>query len=203
LNDGFQREIEMIATLDGTLEYLDVNTAIVKVAGIGFKVNVSQYTLGQFGEIGSSVSIFIHLHLRTDNISLFGFSTKEEMILFKDLISVSGIGPKVALALLSSMNPKQLILAITSGSVEVIVQVPGIGKKVASRLIVELKGKLEKEWGEESLPLDPENAEAVAALTGLGYSLREATQVLTTIQNSSSISLEEKVRLALQKLGSD
>ena len=191
----------MIATLDGTLEYSDANSAIVKVGGIGFKVHVSRYTLDQFGDMGSSISIFIHFHLRADNVSLYGFSSKEELVLFEDLISVSGIGPKVALALLSSLNPKQLVLAITSGSVEVIVQVPGIGKKVASRLIVELKGKLEKKWGEEALPLAPENAEAVAALTSLGYSLREASQALSTIQNLSALSLEDKVRLALQQLG--
>ena len=191
----------MIATLDGTLEYSDANSAIVKVGGIGFKVYVSRYTLDQFGDVGSSISIYIHFHLRTDNISLYGFSSKEELVIFEDLISVSGIGPKVALALLSSLNPKQLVLAITSGSVEAIVQVPGIGKKVASRLIVELKGKLEKEWGEEALPLAPENAEAVAALTSLGYSLREASQALSTIQNPSVLSLEDKVRLALQQLG--
>lgn len=191
----------MIATLDGTLEYSDSNSAIVKVGGIGFKVYVSRYTLDQFGDAGSSVSLHIHFRMRTDNISLYGFSSKEELVLFEDLISVSGIGPKVALALLSSLNPKQLVLAITSGSVDVIVQVPGIGKKVASRLVVELKGKFEKEWGEDVLPLDPENAEAVTALTSLGYSLREATQALATIQNSPSLNLEDKVRLALQELG--
>ncbi len=191
----------MIATLDGTLEYSDHNSVIVKVNGIGFKVYSSRYTLDQFGDTGSSISMFIHFHLRTDNVSLYGFSSKEELTLFEDLISVSGIGPKVALALLSSLNPKQLVLAITSSSVEVIVQVPGIGKKVANRLIVELKGKLEKEWGEEAIPLDPENAEAVAALTSLGYSLREASKAISAIQSSSALKLEEKIRLALQQLG--
>jgi Holliday junction DNA helicase RuvA len=158
LSDGYQKEVEMIATLDGTLEYSDANSAIVKVGGIGFKVYVSRYTLDQLGDVGSSISIYTHF-------------------------------------------PKQLVLAITSGSVDAIVQVPGIGKKVASRLIVELKGKFEKEWGEEALPLAPENAEAVAALTSLGYSLREASQALSAIQNSSALSLEDKVRLALQQLG--
>ena len=191
----------MIATLDGTLEYSGYNSVIVKVNGIGFKVYSSRYTLDQFGDTGSSISMFIHFHLRTDNVSLYGFSSKEELTLFEDLISVSGIGPKVALALLSSLNPKQLVLAITSSSVEVIVQVPGIGKKVANRLIVELKGKLEKKWGEEAIPLDPENAEAVAALTSLGYSLREASKAISAIQSSSALKLEEKIRLALQQLG--
>ena len=191
----------MIATLDGTLEYSDYNSVIVKVNGIGFKVYSSRYTLDQFGDTGSSISMFIHFHLRTDNVSLYGFSSKEELSLFEDLISVSGIGPKVALALLSSLNPKQLVLAITSSSVEVIVQVPGIGKKVANRLIVELKGKLEKEWGEEAIPLDSENVEVVAALTSLGYSLREASKAISAIQSSSALKLEEKIRLALQQLG--
>ena len=191
----------MIATLDGILDYKNDSSAIVKVGGIGFKVFLSQYTLEQFGDVGSSISLCIHFHLRADNVSLYGFSSKEELKLFEDLISVSGIGPKVALALLSSLNPKQLVLAITSGSTEIIIQVPGIGKKVANRLIVELKGKLEKEWGEEVLPLDPENAEAVAALTSLGYSIREASNALSTIPHSAAFSLEDKVRLALQQLG--
>ncbi len=191
----------MIASLDGTLVYNDANSAIVRVGGIGFQVNISRYTSNQFGDIGSTVSLYTHLYLRTDNVAIYGFASREELILFRDLISVSGIGPKVALALLSTLDPEQLVMAITAGNVELIVQVPGIGKKVANRLIIELKGKLQKEWGEASFQFEPENAEAVAALTSLGYSLREATQLISSIPNSSELDLEEKIKLALQQLG--
>jgi len=191
----------MIASLEGTLVHNDTNSVIVNVGGIGFQLNISTYTLNQLEKIGSTVSLYTHLYLRTDNIALYGFASREELVLFKDLISVSGIGPKVALAMLSTLNPEQLVTAITSGNTELIVQVPGIGKKVASRLVVELKGKLQKEWGETTLQFKPANAEAVAALTGLGYSLREATQAISSIPDSAEMNLEEKIKLALQQLG--
>jgi len=191
----------MIASLEGTLVYNDMNSVIVNVGGIGFQLNISKYTLNQLENIGSTVSLYTHLHLRTDNVAMYGFASREELVLFKDLISVSGIGPKVALAMLSTLNPEQLVMAITSGNTELIVQVPGIGKKVANRLIVELKAKLQKEWGETSLQFKPANAEAVAALTSLGYSLREATQAISSLPDASELSLEEKIRLALQQMG--
>jgi holliday junction DNA helicase RuvA len=198
---GDRKSSEMIASLDGILIYSDANSVIVRVGGVGFQINISRYTLNQLGDIGSAVSLYTYIYLRTDNVAMYGFATREELVLFKELITVSGIGPKIALALLSTMKPEQLVMAITSNNVEMIVQVPGIGKKVANRLIVELKGKLQKEWEEASLQFEPENAEAVDALTSLGYSLREATQLISSIPNSSELKLEEKIKLALQQLG--
>jgi holliday junction DNA helicase RuvA len=198
---GDRKSSEMIASLDGILIYNDANSVIVRVGGVGFQINISRYTLNQLGDIGSAVSLYTYIYLRTDNVAMYGFATREELVLFKELITVSGIGPKIALALLSTMKPEQLVMAITSNNVEMIVQVPGIGKKVANRLIVELKGKLQKEWEEASLQFEPENAEAVDALTSLGYSLREATQLISSIPNSSELKLEEKIKLALQQLG--
>ena len=123
--------------------------------------------------------------------------------MFRNLISVSGIGPKVALALLSALSPEQMVVAITSGNVEIISQVPGIGKKMASRLIVELKGKLEKEWREAVLPFGVEDEDVMAALTSLGYSLKEASKAVSTLPVPSELSLEDKVRLALQHLAAE
>jgi Holliday junction DNA helicase RuvA len=191
----------MIATLKGTLEYRGVDSVIINVGGIGFQVHVPGSTLSQLGAINDKVSLYTHLHLREDNVSLYGFASEEELSLFKNLISVSGIGPKAALALLSALNPEQLAMAITGGNVDVISQVPGIGKKIAGRLVVELKGKLEREWKKGAvLPLAAENADAIAALTSLGYSLREATQAISNLPDSAELSLEEKVRMALQQL---
>jgi len=190
----------MIATLKGTLEYRGTDSVIINVSGIGFQVHVPGSTLSQLGAINDKVSLYSHLHLREDNVSLYGFASEEELALFRNLISVSGIGPKAALALLSALNPEQLVIAITSGNIDIISQVPGIGRKMANRIVIELKSKLEKEWKEAALPLAAESADVVAALTSLGYSLREATQAASSLPDSPELSLEEKVKLALQQL---
>ncbi len=190
----------MIASLEGILEYRAADSVIVNVGGIGFQVYVSSSTLSQLGAIKDKVSLYTHLHLREDNASLYGFASTEELALFRNLISVSGVGPKLALALLSSLSPEQLVMAIASGNVDVISQVSGVGKKMASRLVVELRGKLEKQWEGTILPLASEDTDAVAALTGLGYSLRESTQAISSLSNPGGMSLEEKVKAALQQL---
>jgi len=190
----------MIATLEGTLEYCGIDSAVIKVGGVGVQVYLPGSTLIQIGALGDKISLYTHLYVKEDNISLYGFTSTEEVALFKNLISISGIGPKVALALLSKLSAEQLATAIISGNVDLIQQVPGIGKKMANRLVVELRDKLEREWKEAALPLAPEDSDAIAALTSLGYSLREVTQVVSSIPNSSELSLEEKVKTALQEL---
>lgn len=190
----------MIATLAGTLEYRGADSVIVNVGGIGFQAYVPGSTLSRLGAINDKVSLYTHLHLREDNVSLYGFASEEELALFRNLISVSGIGPKAALALLSALNPEQLAMAITGGNIDIISQVPGIGKKMASRLVIELRSKLEKEWKEGALPLAVEDADAVGALTSLGYSLREAAQAVSNLPGSAELSLEDKVKMALQQL---
>ena len=197
---ALRADTQMIATLEGTLEYHGADSVIINVGGIGFHVYVPSSTLSQLGAIGDEVSLYTHLHVKEDNISLYGFASSEELALFKNLISVSGIGPKAALSLLSALNPEQLAMAITSDNIELISQVPGIGKKMASRIVIELRGKVEREWKEAALPLAPENTDAIAALTSLGYSLREAIQAVSSLPDSKELSLEEKVKLALQQL---
>lgn len=190
----------MIATLEGTLEYRGDDSIIINVGGIGFRVYVPTSTSSQLGAVKGRVSLYTHLHVREDNISLYGFASSEELTLFKSLISVSGIGAKLALALLSALNPEQLVMAITSGDIDLLSQTPGIGKKMASRLVVELRGKLEKEWKETALPLAPERADVIAALTGLGYSITEAIKAISRLPDSEELSLEEKVKMALQQM---
>ena len=190
----------MIATLEGILEYRGNDSIIINVDGIGFRVYVPSSTLSQLGAVKGKVFLYTHLHVREDNISLYGFASSEELALFKNLISVSGIGAKLALALLSALNPEQLVMAITSGDIDLLSQAPGIGKKMASRLVVELKGKLEKEWKEVALPLAPGSADALAALTGLGYSVAEATKAISKLPDSEELSLEEKIKMALQQM---
>ena len=190
----------MIATLEGILEHCGIGSVVIKVGGVGIQVYVPSLTLSRLGVIGDKVSLYTHLYVKEDNISLYGFASSEEVALFKNLISISGIGPRIALALLSKLSAEQLATAIISGNVALIDQVPGIGKKMANRLVVELRDKLEREWKEAALPLAPEDSDAIAALTSLGYSLREVIQVVSSIPNSSELSLEEKVKTALQEL---
>lgn len=192
----------MIATLEGILEHCGIGSVVIKVGGVGIQVYVPSLTLSRLGVIGDKVSLYTHLYVKEDNISLYGFASSEEVAMFKNLISISGIGPRIALALLSKLSAEQLATAIISGNVALIDQVPGIGKKMANRLVVELRDKLEREWKEAALPLAPEDSDAIAALTSLGYSLREVIQVVSSIPNSSELSLEEKVKTALQELAS-
>jgi Holliday junction DNA helicase RuvA len=191
----------MIIALEGILESRGLDVAVVRIGSLSLEVRVPSSTLSRLGAVGDRVYVHTHLYLREDNIAIYGFASAEELGLFKHLISVSGIGPKAALGLLSMFSPDQLASAIISGNVDLISQVPGIGKKTAGRIVLELKGKLEKGWGEIVVPaLVQEDADVVAALTSLGYSLREATQAVSSLPASKGMDLEERVRLALQRL---
>ncbi len=192
----------MIVGLHGILEKQTTEGVIVRAGGFSLLVHVPSSTISQLGRTGEEVHLHTYLQYREDNIALYGFASESELGLFKSLMSVSGVGPKSALSILSTLNPDQLTLAILSSDKDVLTSVPGIGKKTAERLIFELKGKLEAAGAVAlSLPGDETNAEAVAALTGLGYTVSEATKALASLPADKSLSLEEKVRLALQAMG--
>jgi holliday junction DNA helicase RuvA len=193
----------MIAAVEGVLVSKGNNCVTVKAGAVSFLVNVPGSTLTRLGHTGSEVFLHTHLHVREDNISLFGFSFATELALFEQLITVSGIGPKVALALLTTLSAEQITSAILGSNADLLSQVPGIGKKTAGRIILDLKSKLEKGWEGEIIPaISQGDTDAVAALTGLGYSIREATQALGSIPQTEGMTLEEKVRQALQRLSS-
>lgn len=193
----------MIVGVHGILERPVAEGAIVRAGGFSLLVHMPASSLSQLGAIGHEVHLHTYLYFREDNIALYGFASAEELGLFKTLLGVSGVGPKVALSLLSALNPDQLTLAILSGDKDMLTQVPGIGKKTAERLIFELKGKLEAAGIVAlALPGDDTNAEAVAALTSLGYTVSEASKALASLPADKPLSLEDKVRLALQALGS-
>ncbi len=188
----------MIASLHGILESLGVDGAVINVGGIGFQVSMPTSTLSTLGTVGEEVKLHTYLHLREDNASLYGFASTEEMGLFQNLISVSGLGPRLALAMLSAMNIERLTMAIATSSVDLLTEVPGIGKKMANRLILELKEKIGAGWiTTPSVQLAEENAEAMAALTSLGYSISEATRAVASLPSDAKLSLEDKVRQAL------
>jgi Holliday junction DNA helicase RuvA len=190
----------MIAAIEGILELRGTDWAIIKVGGVSLQVYLPSSNLDQLGAIGQRVQLRTHLHWKEDNIALYGFISQQELDLFKMLISVSGIGPKVALAMLSNLNPEQLAIAIASGNVDLLNKLPGVGKKTASRLVLELQSKLEKGWAGESTYLTGESAEVVAALTSLGYSTSEVTQAVAALPSSPDLTLEEKIKLALKHL---
>ncbi len=192
----------MIASLHGKLESLGSDWAIINVGGMGFQVYMPTSTLSTLGATGEEVKLYTHFHLREDNAALYGFNSADELRLFQTLISVSGVGPRLALAMLSAMDVEKLVMAIATGSTDLLTAIPGIGKKTASRLILELKEKIGAGWiTTPAAGLAEENADVVAALTSLGYSIAEANRAVATLPPSSDLGLEEKIKLALQYFG--
>ncbi len=188
----------MIASLHGRLESISDDGAIINVNGIGFQVYMPTSTLSTLGSRGQEVHIYTHLHLREDNATLYGFASPEELGLFEILIGVSGIGPKLALSMLSAMSVEQLSMAIATGNTDLLTAVPGIGKKIAARLVLELKDKIGAELiTAPAAQLAQENADVLAALTSLGYSVAEASRAVASLPSAPDLTLEEKIRLAL------
>jgi len=191
----------MIAGLDGTLERINTDSAIIRVGGVSFQVYTPASTLGQLGSMGDRVRLHTHLHWKEDSTALYGFATSQELDLFKMLIAVSGVGPKSALSVLSTLKPDDLVSAILGSNADLIAQAPGIGKKTASRVILDLKEKLEKGWGGMvSTGPTGDNEDMVAALTNLGYSAADATRAAAAVPSSEDLTLEDKIRLALRHL---
>jgi Holliday junction DNA helicase RuvA len=186
----------MIASLHGTLEALGNDWVIVNVGGVGFQVFVPTSTLTSLGSVGDTVHLYTHMLVRDDSISLYGFSTPEGLGLFETVTGVSGVGPKLGLALLSAMKPEELVAAVGTGDVDVLTTVPGIGKKTAGRLVLELKDKIAAGGVPVLLQSVRGNADVLAALTSLGYSVAEANRAIATLPPAET-DLEEKVRLAL------
>ena len=191
----------MIAGLDGTLEQINTDSAIIRVGGVSFQVYTPASTLGQLGSMGDRVRLHTHLHWKEDSTALYGFATSQELDLFKMLIAVSGVGPKSALSVLSTLKPDDLVSAILGSNADLIAQSPGIGKKTASRVILDLKEKLEKGWGGMvSICPTGDNADMIAALTNLGYSVADASRAAAAVPSSEDLTLEDKIRLALRNL---
>lgn len=195
----------MIAFLRGRLEDKDVGSVAVDVNGVGYRVSVSNTTLASMPQRGEPVFIYIHTHIRTDVFQLFGFASVAERDLFEKLITVSGIGPKVALAILSAFDVDLLKQAIVNEDVALITSIPGIGKKNAQRLILELKEKLPLSEVSPVLVGSTVNRtmyeEARSALLSLGYSLSEAQKALDGfVFGDAGTSVETLVKHALKNL---
>ncbi len=197
----------MIYNLRGKLTACDINFIVVECGGVGFKCFTSLNTAKQLGEIGKEINVFTHLAVREDAMDLYAFATTAELDAFKLLITVSGIGPKAAVAILSELTPDRLALCIASGDAKSIAAAQGVGKKTAERVVLELKDKIGTIATEaasatvSNLQKNIDNsasAEAIEALVSLGYSQSDAAVVVGSLD--SSMSVDEMIRYGLKEL---
>jgi Holliday junction DNA helicase RuvA len=191
----------MIARLVGRLALKSTEALVVDVHGVGYRVMVSLNAFAALPEQGAEVELAIHTHLRENALELFGFVTPDERALFTALITVSGIGPRMALNILSGVPAADLRDALAAGNVARLVAVPGVGKRTAERLVVELQDRVQKL--SIAAPADAAAAtdmEAVSALVNLGYRQPEAERAVRSVTAAGPKELAEVIRRALQKL---
>ncbi|MBZ4645530.1 MAG: holliday junction helicase RuvA [Petroclostridium sp.] len=194
----------MFAYLRGNIEYVKDNHIIVDVNGVGYKVHTSASTIERLPPLHQQVKVYTYLYIKEDAMDLYGFVDEEELSMFELLISVSGVGPKAALAILSTTSPSKFALAVVGSDVKTITRAPGIGNKLAQRIILELKDKIKSEdlislKGEEETFTGQPNysSEAVHALVVLGYSFAEATRAVQSVKGEG-LEVEEIVKQALK-----
>jgi len=196
----------MIASLTGRLQRRSTDSIVVDVSGVGYLVTVPLTTLQALPEPGGDVSIYIHTYLREDTLSLYGFATEPERDLFLLLTGVSGIGPKLALSVLSGLSVPELIAAITAGDDTKLCAIPGVGKKTAGRICLELKDKVRHLIpGLHPVPhVVPAGADvvedAISALINLGYKRAQAEEAVRAVQHLPDQRVEDLVRVVLAKL---
>ena len=190
----------MIAGLKGRLERKLEDAALVDVGGVIYRVNTSGVTLEEIGDMGENVRLFTHLYVREDQLTMYGFASTEELRLFETLIGVTGVGPRLALAILSRVRPEALEAAINGENAELLATVPGVGRKTAARLILELRGKLVPAGGPTATVPSQADADVIQALRSLGYTSAEANSALSRIARDQDLSLEDRVVAALREL---
>jgi len=198
----------MIAHLSGKLLSKQPNQVIVEVNGVGYEVHVPLSTFYEIGEIGSPVQLRIYTHVREDTIALFGFRSANERLMFEQVTSISGIGPKLGITILSGMPVEELVAAIRQSNLARLTSIPGIGKKTAERLVVELRDKLAKVG---TVPIGEQTAtrsgsqpqdDVISALVNLGYAKPSAEKAVHTVVSTSKTEpvFEELLRAALRQL---
>ncbi len=187
----------MIARLSGIVWSIGEDNVVVRAGGIGLQVRVPSGVLEQLDDVGQPVELFTHLHVRENELTLYGFLTEDELALFRLLLSVSGVGPKVALALLGTVSPDALRQAVVQEEPGLLSRVPGIGPKTARAIIFYLQDKIISTEVTRAPLLSDADAEVIAALTGLGFSLVEAQAALQSLPRDEDLSVEERVRQAL------
>ena len=199
----------MIYNVKGTLTYTDPSFAVVECGGVGFKCFISMTTLRQLPSVGKEVNLFTYMSVREDALDLFGFYDVNELEAFKLLITVSGVGPKAAMAILSVLTPDRLSIAVSSGDVRSIQQANGVGKKTAERVVLELKDKMAGIGtgsaaavveGIQSVASSGSAQEAVEVLVSLGFDRSDAAAVVGAMDKS--LSVDDMIRKGLKQLSS-
>ena len=200
----------MISYIKGTLERRAESYIIIETGGIGYQVFVSPATLAKLPQIGTEAKVFTYFSVKEDGMSLYGFASVEEQEMFHKLLTVSGVGPKGALGFLSMLKPSEIIMAILSDDVKTLSKAPGVGRKTAQRVILELKDKFKTEealsmGGEElqgivEVTIDGDaKFEAIDAMTALGYSRSEAAKAVNAVA-AEGMSTEDILKAALKKM---
>jgi len=190
----------MIAHLRGKLISKHPNQAIVEAGGVGYEVNISIPTFSTLPALGAEVSLFIHTHVREDALSLFGFLRNEEKQLFEKLISVSGIGPRLAITILSGMPADAMIASIKGNNISALTRIPGIGKKTAERMVLELRDKLDHFGVPAADTASPVEEDVISALINLGYQRPLAEKALARLGTATGESFDGLFRKALAAL---
>ena len=202
----------MISYIRGTLAEKNEDSAVVEAHGVGYQIFVPVPVLSELPPLGESVKIYTYFSVREDGMSLFGFLSRQDLAMFKQLIGVNGIGPKSALGILSALRPDVLRMAVASGDAKTISRAPGVGPKTAQRIILDLKDKIRPEdvlagGLEESLAVPEEisregqaGKEAVEALTALGYSAAEAAGAVKKVKITEEMTAEDVLKGALRHL---
>lgn len=195
----------MIGTLTGTLSYLNPPELIIDVQGVGYEVMAPMTTVYQLPLVGQTVKLYIYQVIREDANLLFGFTTLQDKNMFKQLLKVNGVGPKIALAILSAQTTQEVIENVLGENSRAISAVPGIGKKTAERLIIELRDKVKsqdesgvKDKNQVVLVSAQPKEEAISGLVSLGYKLPEAQKTIQSVYDSE-LSSTELIKLALKK----
>lgn len=187
----------LISSVRGSLEGIGPDWVDVQVGGVTFRVNVPASTIDHLGQIGEPVRLHTSLQVREDSLTLYGFLTSDMRRAFVTLLGISGVGPRLALAIMSRFTPDSLALAVSTADTDAFSTVSGVGKKTASRIVLELKGKLDGDWA--ITPEASASSDLIDALTALGYTANEAREAAMSLPRGSNEPLEEQVRFALQK----
>lgn len=188
----------MIASLSGPIQFIGSDNLVVNVGGVGIRVSVPQTVLEDVGGVGRKIFLHTHLIVREQELSLYGFESAEDLQLFEVLLTVNGVGPKVALAILSTLSPELLKSAIMREETAVLQRVPGIGKKTAERMMFQLRDKIDTAGAEAGISMVTDmDADVIDFLTGLGFSIVEAQTALQNIPREAK-TVDERVQYALQ-----
>lgn len=198
----------MFYSVRGKLIHMDSSTAVVECGGVGYNCQTTMNTLKNL-RLGDEVTLFTYLNVREDAMELFGFSAKTELDTFKTLIGVSGVGPKAGLAILSELSPEQVAMAIATDDIKTITRAQGVGKKIAQRIVLELKDKLAKSLSSENTSLPSSSAaanaamgnipKAIEALGVLGYAPADVSGILATMD--SALPVEQLIAQTLRQMG--